>query len=149
MLLLADLGNLRKKQIANQRTFDPSKERLQSLRHKFTVPDGDRLKSKDTSVITINKESKWLAALQQEAEEKKEKLNAEEAARQMRIEELFHETEVSDEDEDKLDKMAVDENIQKFMRKLDRHLDVEKALLKGWKTEVAKKRRSSSQRSRY
>ena len=102
---------------------------LYQLKSRFTISESP-VKTAVPSLITRSKESKWLQALHQEAQEKKAKLNADEAARQMRLEELFQESELSGHEEERMDKLAAGDSVDRFMRKLDRHLDVEKALLR-------------------
>lgn len=62
-------------------------------------------------------------------------------ARAARIAKLFEESSDdldSDEDgnEDKLDVYAAKENLNKFMGKLDMHLNIEKVLIDDWKDHV-------------
>lgn len=54
-----------------------------------------------------------------------------------RLAQLFDESDNNDSEEDlvadKLDSLAANENLDKFLKKVDRHLDVEKALITDWK----------------
>ena len=51
-----------------------------------------------------------------------------------RLAKLFESDDEDDKADDKMDNLAVQENMSKFMNKLDRHLDIEKVLIDEWAT---------------
>jgi hypothetical protein len=78
------------------------------------------------------KTSKWLSSLAREAKQKP--VNESKVSERMaRLAHLFEDS--SDDDnndlkaEDKLDQMAANENLDKFFKKVDNHLQIEKVII--------------------
>lgn len=100
------------------------------------------LRQKNTSVKEKVQGSKWLAALQKEKQVKEQHVDEEREARVARLAHLFDESEGSESGEehvaDKLDSFAAREQMNRFMKKVDRHLFVEKALITNWRGHLKK-----------
>lgn len=82
--------------------------------------------------------SKWLSIINNEKKAADIKIQNLQDARAARIAKLFEESDGdldSDEDgnEDKMDHLAAKENLNKFLVKLDNHLNLEKVLIDDWK----------------
>ena len=88
--------------------------------------------------------SNWLKALQKESTKKEQLGIKDKDARIARLAQLFQETDdddlkAMDNAEDKLDQMAANVNLDKFLAKVDHHLEIEKVLIDDWDTQQKKR----------
>lgn len=77
--------------------------------------------------------SKWLAALSKEKDAKiRPPADPDKQARIQRLAALFHESSEDEEEEKKMDLMAAGDGLNRFLKKVDHHLEIEKVLIDEW-----------------
>lgn len=80
----------------------------------------------------MNETSKWVRALSMEKKVKNIEQDQLKKARQQRLAYLFDDSEDGEDVDGKMDSLAAGVNLSKFLKKVDQHLDVEKALIVDW-----------------